>query len=75
MASVRIDNILRTTDVVRCVIDPEYFMLVDTIVLEQDRTSSCLNFLGARILTSGDIGQDLLSKVLPQVRQIALVLA
>lgn len=75
MASVRIDDILHTTDVIHCVIDPKYFMLVDTIMLEQDQMSSCLDFLGARILTGRDIGQDPLGKVLPQVQQITLVLA
>lgn len=36
MVGVRIDNILCTTNIIRCVVDPEDFMLVDAIVLEQD---------------------------------------
>lgn len=36
MGGVGIDHILCTTDVIRCVIDPEDFMLIDAIVLEQN---------------------------------------
>ena len=59
-------------DVICCVVDPEDFMVVDVIMLKQNRTSACLDFIGTNSLTAQDVGQDSFREVSPQVWQIGL---